>query len=264
LPKGLYGGLKMSAGRNVQGRQTFFHQGGGLSHRYRYLDFYRQLRNIPAIVRRIDYDPVRTAAVALLSYANEILTYILAPQGLTVGAILRNCESRSLDDQYYFSVGSAHHLAKLPAGTFIHAVEPRPGRGATLLRAFNSAGQLLRRLVHNHAVLKLRSGEYRRIPASAIGVLGVPSRIEHKQRQNPLRKAGLNRRAGRRPIVRGCAMNPVDHPHGGNTSSKFGSFTPWGKIAKWRPTARIRLSSRTVLQPRLRASQRRLRRLGQS
>jgi large subunit ribosomal protein L2 len=143
-------------------------------------------------------------------------------------------------------------LGSIPVGNYVHSVELKPGRGGQLMRAYNSSALLLRHMV-GYSILKLKSGEHRRLSSQCMATLGVPTRVLHKERQEFLRRAGLNRYKGRRPHVRGCAMNPVDHPHGGNTSSKFGSFTPWGKVAKGvRTASRYRPGRDGILKYRVR------------
>jgi large subunit ribosomal protein L2 len=261
MPKGLNKSLKSTAGRNNLGRQTFFHKGGGTKIRYKLVDFFRSLVNIPAIVRRIDYDPTRTAAIALISYSNEILSYIIAPQTLKVGSIITNKDERVAITNLLFKPGYAHLLKLFPVGAFVHNIELRPSKGAQFMRAYNSSALVLRQML-GKTVLKLKSGEYRIFNNLSMATLGIPDNALHKKRQNVIRKAGINRHFGKRPIVRGCAMNPVDHPHGGNTSSKFGSFTPWGKVNKGPRTAAIfRLSRKNILKYRIRHSDARIAKL---
>lgn len=249
--QGLSWSKKQLAGRNNRGRQTVFHRGGGRKLRYRVVDFRRVLHNVPALVRRIEYDPVRTARVALLSYANEILAYILAPKGLEPQAIVYACERQSVDGIYYLEAGSAHYLSNFAVGSFIHNIQTRMGAVATYMRAFNASAQLLRKSDRG-VILKLKSGEHRLFPFDSIVSLGVPAEGRVLLRE-PTRRAGLNRNLGWRPIVRGCAMNPVDHPHGGGAGkghTKRGVFSPWGKFSKGTRTAKYKLVNSAVIKSR--------------
>jgi len=246
--------LKSSAGRNFQGKQTFFHKGGGSKLRHKVVDFYRILQAVPGIVRRIDYDPARTAAIALISYANEVLSYVLASHKLQIGQMIISRDMDSLESTYFLSEGCANPISTIPVGSFVHSLELKAGRGGQFMRAFNSAALILRH-TPNYSILKLKSGEQRKFEPNCLATIGTPNRVLHKGRQDLVRKAGINRHFGRRPVVRGCAMNPVDHRHGGNTSSKIGSFTPWGKVAKGVRTAtttRSRLSRNAILKYRVR------------
>jgi large subunit ribosomal protein L2 len=261
VPKKLNKSLKSTSGRNNLGRQTFFHKGGGSKIRYKLVDFFRLLKNIPAIVRRIDYDPTRTAAIALISYSNEILSYIIAPQSLKVGMIVTNQDERVAITNTLFKPGYSHLLKLFPVGSFVHNVELRPSKGGQFMRAYNSSAVVLRQMV-GKTVLKLKSGEYRVFNNFCNASLGIPDNVLHKKRQAVVHKAGINRHFGKRPVVRGCAMNPVDHPHGGNTSSKFGSFTPWGKVNKGpRTAAKFRLSRNNILKYRVRHADARIAKL---
>jgi len=254
IPKLLNKSLKSFGGRNNFGRQTFFHKGGGSKIRYKLIDFCRSLIHIPAIVRRIDYDATRTAAIALVAYSNEILSYIIAPQGLKVGHIIINQDEKVSIISSILKPGFSHLLKLFPVGSFVHNIELKPSCGGQIMRSYNSSAVVLRQMI-GKTILKLKSGEYRLQNNRCIASYGVPDNVNHKKQQLIIRKAGINRHFGKRPIVRGCAMNPVDHPHGGNTSSKFGSFTPWGKNSKGTPTAfQNRLSRRSILKKRVRNS----------
>jgi large subunit ribosomal protein L2 len=261
VSKNLNLSLKETAGRNTFGRQTFFHKGGGTKKRYKLVDFFRSLLYVPAVVRRIDYDPIRTASIALISYSNEFLSYIIAVQGLKVGDIVVNQDDRVVSYPSLLKPGFSHLLKYFAVGNFVSNIELRPSKGAQLMRAYNSSAMVLRQMV-GKTILRLKSGEYRIANNRCLGVLGIPDNILHKKRQSVIRKAGLNRHFSRRPVVRGCAMNPVDHPHGGNTSSKFGSFTPWGKNSKGTRTASSgRLSRSNILKYRVRHSDARIAKL---
>jgi len=244
-------GKKNLAGRSNEGRQIFFHQGGGRKLRYRIIDFRRILRDVPALVRRIEYDPNRTAAVAFLAYANETLSYILCPKDLKVNSVIYSCENLTVDGIHFMVPGSAHYLSNFAVGSFIHNLQVFSGAVAKYMRGFNASGQLLRKL-DNEAVVKLKSGEHRLFPLNSIATLGTPS-DGRTQLRIPGRKAGLSRHLNRRPNVRGCAMNPVDHPHGGGAAkggTKRGVFSPWGKFSQGTKTAKYKLVSRTVVKSR--------------
>lgn len=249
LPRVLIVGWKNKAGRNYTGRKTFFHKGGGRKLRYRYVDFFRSLQNIAGIVRTIEKDPIRTAAIALICYANETLGYIIAPTGLRINQIIYSGDLTSINGLYYYNVGYAFPLNLIPAGVMVHNIEAQVGKGAQYMRAAGTAAQVLRTYADS-AIVRFKSGEYRKLPGKAIASIGVPDAFSFLNNQRVIRKAGLNRYLNHRPVVRGCAMNPVDHPHGGNTSSKFGSFTPWGKVSKGRRTSKYKRANPNVLRVR--------------
>jgi large subunit ribosomal protein L2 len=248
-PGVLITGWKNKAGRNYTGRKTFFHKGGGRKLRYRYVDFFRSLQNIAGIVRTIEKDPIRTAAIALVCYANETLGYIIAPTGLRVNQIVYSGDLTNVNGLYYYNVGYSFPLNLIPVGAMVHNIEAETGKGAQYMRAAGSAAQVLRTYADS-AIVRFKSGEYRKLPGAATASIGIPDAFSFLDNQRVIRKAGLNRYLNRRPIVRGCAMNPVDHPHGGNTSSKFGSFTPWGKVSKGRRTSKYKRMNPNVLRVR--------------
>jgi large subunit ribosomal protein L2 len=217
--------------------------------RYRYVDFFRSLQNIPGVVRRIEKDPIRTSAVALICYANETLSYIIAPAGLQINQIIYSSELTPINGVYYYNVGYSLPLNVIPSGVMVHNIEAQPGRGAQYMRAAGTSAQVLRSYADS-AIVRFKSGEHRKFPGLALASIGIPDAFSFLNNHRTLRKAGLNRYLNRRPSVRGCAMNPVDHPHGGNTSSKFGSFTPWGKISKGRRTAKYKRSNPNVIRVR--------------
>jgi len=233
------------AGRNGQGRITVRHRGGGHKRRYRVIDFRRDKRDIPARVAAIEYDPNRSARIALLHYADGEKRYILAPEGLKVGATV--CAGESVEP----TVGNAMPLAKVPPGLPVHAVELYPGRGAQLARA---AGQLVQVMAceAGYATLRLPSGEIRRVPDRCYATIGQVGFIEHENVS--LGKAGRKRWLGIRPTVRGVAMNPIDHPMGGGEGRTSGGghpVSPWGKLAKGKKTRKPRKASeRFILQRR--------------
>jgi len=250
-PKLLIFGKKSFAGRNNFGKQTFFHQRIGRKISYRFVDFFRSVHNVPAIVRNIEKDPTRSSALALISYSNETLSYILAPAGIEINQIIFSCEKNTINKKNFRKFGYASTLKDFAIGSFIHAIEAIPGQGAQYMRANGSAAQLIRKF-GDSSILKLRSGEHRRFSNKCMASFGVPSSFSFLHTQRIIRKAGLSFHLGKRPIVRGCAMNPIDHPHGGNTSSKFGSFTPWGKISKGKRTAKYKTKNSNVIKERTR------------
>jgi large subunit ribosomal protein L2 len=221
--KSLTVGLKKKAGRNVHGRVTARHQGGGHKRTYRMIDFRRNKDGVPAKVAHIEYDPNRTARIALLHYADGEKRYILAPQGLKVGDRI---ESGSGAD---IRPGNALPLASIPVGTIVHAVELKPGGGAKMARSAGSGVQLLAK-EGGFATLRLPSGEIRLVDARCRASVGEVGNPEHEL--VTWGKAGRSRWRGKRPSVRGVAMNPVDHPLGGGEGKSSGGrhpVSPWGK-----------------------------------
>jgi len=206
---------------------------------------------MPAMVRRLEYDPNRNVTIALLAYFNETLAYIIAPKGLKVYDIIYTNETRQLDGIYFLTPGTSHFLSNFAVGSLVHNLQLRLGSCAQYMRSYNAAAQILRK--HNSfAILKLKSGEHRTFSLRSLVTLGVPdqSRVDVR---TPLRKAGLARRLNRRPIVRGCAMNPIDHPHGGGAAkggTKRGVFSPWGKFSKGTRTAKYKQPSRYIVKSR--------------
>lgn len=227
---------KRGGGRNNMGRITVRHRGGGHKQLYRRIDFKRDKDGIVARVERIEYDPNRTAYIALIVYADGERRYILAPRNLRVGAeVLSGVDAP-------IKVGNALPLANIPVGTLVHAVELQPGKGAQLARSAGASVQLIG-IDSNYAIIRLRSGEIRKVLASCRATIGEVSNPENSLRS--LGKAGAARWRGRRPSVRGVAMNPVDHPMGGGEGRTSGGrhpVTPWGKPTKG---AKTRTSKRT-------------------
>jgi large subunit ribosomal protein L2 len=225
--------MLVGSGRNNYGRITSFHRGGGMRKRYRILDPYKIFLNIPAVVRRIEYDPVRKLLLALLLYSNGILTYLPLTKSLNVGDIIVNNDTNNL------SPGNALTLAQIPVGFFISMVESYPGSGPVWTRSGGSKTQLLAR-VGSIAIIKLASGKVRKLSCECKALVGtlavVPKLIL------PKFKAGRMRLLGRRPTVRGVAMNPIDHPHGGGEGKSSGgrkaSVTPWAHYTKGYKTVR--------------------------
>jgi large subunit ribosomal protein L2 len=218
--------LKKNAGRNNQGKITVRHQGGGYRTKYRIIDFKRNKDGIPAVVKAIEYDPNRTANIALICYADGQKAYILAPAGLKVGDKIMNGENAEA------FVGNCLPLANIPVGAEIHNIELYPGRGGQLVRAAGNAAQLMAK-EGKYAILRLPSGEMRMVPIICRATIGVIGNGEHNLVN--IGKAGRKRHMGIRPTVRGAVMNPCDHPHGGgegkNGIGRPGPSTPWGKPA---------------------------------
>ena len=219
-------GLRKSGGRNSRGKITAYHRGGGHKRRYRMIDFKREKVGVPAKVATIEYDPNRTARIALLHYQDGEKRYILAPLGLGVGDTI--ISSRNADIQ----PGNALPLSMIPVGTTVHAIELKVGGGAQLCRSAGANAQLMA-LEGKHALLRLPSGELRKVNARCRATVGSVGNVEHINEN--LGKAGRNRWKGIRPTVRGVAMNPVDHPLGGGEGRTSGGrhpCTPWGKPTK--------------------------------
>jgi large subunit ribosomal protein L2 len=218
--------LSKSGGRNNKGRITTRHVGGGHKRRYRVIDFKRNKDGIPAVVERIEYDPNRTAHIALLKYADGERRYILAPKGVAVGAPLMSGRESPIKP------GNCLPLANVPVGSTVHAIELKPGRGAQVARSAGAGVQLVAR-EGMYATLRLRSGEMRRVQTDCRATIGEVGNGEHALRK--LGKAGATRWRGVRPTVRGVAMNPVDHPHGGGEGRTSGGrhpVSPWGTPTK--------------------------------
>ncbi|WLD86986.1 MULTISPECIES: 50S ribosomal protein L2 [Stomatobaculum] len=225
--KSLVVSLKKHAGRNAQGKITVRHRGGGARRKYRIIDFKRNSKdNIPAKVVAIEYDPNRTANIALLCYADGVKSYILAPQGLAVGQTVMS------GDKAEARVGNCLPLALIPVGSEIHNIELYPGKGAQLARAAGITAQLMAK-EGKYATLRLPSGEMRMVPINCRATMGSVGNGEHNLIN--LGKAGRKRHMGIRPTVRGSVMNPNDHPHGGGEGrapiGRPGPCTPWGKPA---------------------------------
>ena len=224
--KSLLTTINKTAGRNAHGRITSRHRGGGVKRKYRIIDLKRDKDNIPARVAAIEYDPYRTAYIALLNYADGEKRYIIQPNGLKVGDIV---ESGSDAD---IKVGNTLMLADIPVGTTVHNIEMTPGRGGQIARSAGSSAQLMAK-EGKYAQLRLPSGEFRLISQRCKATIGQVGNISHEL--ITLGKAGKSRYLGKRPHVRGSAMNPVDHPHGGGEGrtpiGRPSPMTPWGKKA---------------------------------
>ena len=224
--KSLTVSLKKNSGRNNQGKITVRHHGGGSRRKYRIIDFKRNKDNIPATVLSIEYDPKRTANIALICYADGQKAYILAPQGLKVGQKIMNGEHAEA------RLGNCLPLSLIPIGTEVHNVELYPGAGAQMVRSAGVAAQLMAK-EGKYATLRLPSGEMRMVPINCRATIGVVGNGEHSLVN--IGKAGRKRHMGIRPTVRGSVMNPNDHPHGGGEGrapvGRPGPCTPWGKPA---------------------------------
>ena len=222
--KSLLETVKKTSGRNSYGRITVRHRGGGNRRKYRIIDFKRDKFGIPATVQTLEYDPNRTAYIALLQYEDGEKRYIIAPIGLKVGD--KVVSGADVD----IKVGNALPLKNIPTGTFVHNVELYPGKGAQLARSAGNMAQLMAK-ENNMALLRLPSGELRNVPISCMATVGQVSNPEHENVN--LGKAGRKRHMGWRPTVRGSVMNPNDHPHGGGEGKspigRPGPVTPWGK-----------------------------------
>ncbi|ERL06351.1 large subunit ribosomal protein L2 [Olsenella profusa DSM 13989] len=230
--KSLLGPLNKKAGRNNNGHITTRHQGGGTKRKYRRIDFKRNKDGVPAKVATIEYDPNRSALIALLHYVDGAKAYILAPEGLRVGDTVLSGTS-DVD----IKPGNAMPLSEIPVGTLIHAVEFQPGKGAAMARAAGTSIQLMGK-DNGYAVLRMPSSELRRVLLTCRATIGEVGNAEHSN--IVIGKAGRNRWKGVRPTVRGTVMNPVDHPHGGgegkNHTSGRPSVTPWGVPTKGKKT----------------------------
>ena len=224
--KSLLASKSKTAGRNAQGKITVRHRGGGAKRKYRIIDFKRNKDGIPAKVIGIEYDPNRTANIALICYADGEKAYILAPQGLTDGMIVMNGPEAEV------RVGNCLPLSEIPVGTQIHNIELYPGRGGQLVRSAGNSAQLMAK-EGKYATLRLPSGEMRMVPLVCRASVGVVGNGEHNLIN--IGKAGRKRHMGIRPTVRGSVMNPNDHPHGGGEGKtgigRPGPSTPWGKPA---------------------------------
>jgi len=217
---------KKTGGRNSYGRITVRHIGGGNRQKYRVIDFKRNKDNIPAKVASIEYDPNRSAYIALLNYADGEKRYILAPIGLAVGDIVESGENAEI------KAGNALPLTKIPVGSIVHNIEFNPGRGGRIARSAGISAQFMA-LEGGYATLRMPSGEMRKVPEACRATIGQVGNPEHEI--TSIGKAGVKRHMGVRPTVRGSAMNPVDHPHGGGEGrapiGHAGPMTPWGKPA---------------------------------
>jgi large subunit ribosomal protein L2 len=233
-----------SGGRNNQGRITTRHIGGGHKQHYRIVDFKRNKLDIPAVVERLEYDPNRTAYIALVLFKDGERRYIIAPKGLKVGQEILSSESTPV------KVGNCMPLRNIPLGTVIHCVELKPGKGAQIARSAGTSTQLVAK-DSGYVTLRLRSGEMRKVMADCKAVVGEVSNSEHNL--GSLGKAGASRWRGVRPTVRGVAMNPVDHPHGGGEGRTSGGrhpVTPWGMPTKGYKTRKNKRTDNMIVRRR--------------
>ncbi len=244
--KSLLRPVKKTGGRNNHGRITSWHRGGGHKRRYRIIDFKRNKDDIPAKVASIEYDPNRSARIALLNYADGEKKYIIAALDLKVGDTILSGPNAEIKP------GNALPLKNIPLGMMIHNLEIRKGKGGQLVRSAGSSAQLMAK-EGDYVHVKLTSGEVRLIPAVCKATIGQVGNPEHEIIS--VGKAGKSRWLGRRPIVRGVAMNPVDHPHGGGEGKSSGGrhpVTPWGVPTKGHKTRKKKISDRLIAKPRQR------------
>jgi large subunit ribosomal protein L2 len=242
--KSLTKGKTKSGGRNHHGRLTSFRVGGGHKKALRTVDFKRNKFDVPATVERLEYDPNRSAFIALIKYQDGELAYILAPQRLAVGDTVISSDKADIKP------GNAMHLKSIPVGTIIHNVEMKIGKGGQLARAAGSYVQLVGK-DGGYAQIKLRSGELRMVLDTCLATIGAVSNPDHQNRV--IGKAGRSRWLGIRPCVRGVAMNPVDHPHGGGEGRTSGGrhpVTPWGKGTKGTKTRSRKKKNKLIIKNR--------------
>ncbi len=240
--KSLLVSLKKNSGRNNQGKITVRHQGGGNRKKYRLIDFKRYKDGIPATVQTIEYDPNRTANIALVAYADGQKTYILAPEGLKVGMKIMNGPDAEI------RVGNCLPLSKIPVGTMVHNIELYPMHGGQMVRSAGNSAQLMAK-EGKYATLRLPSGEMRMVPIECRATIGTVGNGDHNLIN--IGKAGRKRHMGIRPTVRGSVMNPNDHPHGGGEGKapvgRSGPSTPWGKPALGLKTRKKKKASNKLI-----------------
>ncbi|MBL8673272.1 MAG: 50S ribosomal protein L2 [Rhodospirillales bacterium] len=242
--KALTEGKRNTGGRNNHGRITAPHRGGGSKQRYRIVDFRRRKFDVPATVERLEYDPNRTAFIALVKYADGELAYILAPQRLKAG------DQVVSGDRVDIKPGNAMPLANMPVGTIVHNVEMKIGKGGQIARSAGTYCQLVGK-DSGYAQLKLSSGELRLVRGECMATVGAVSNPD--QQNINFGKAGRMRWLGRRPVVRGVAMNPIDHPHGGGEGRTSGGrhpVTPWGKPTKGKKTRKNKATDKLIVRRR--------------
>ena len=232
-----------TGGRNNYGRITTRHIGGGHKQHYRLIDFKRNKLDIPAVVERLEYDPNRSANIALVLYKDGERRYILAPKGLSVGDQIQSGVNSPI------KVGNSLPMRNIPVGSTVHNVELKPGKGGQIARSAGAYVQIIAR-EGNYVTLRLRSGEMRKVLAECVATSGEVGNSEHMLRV--LGKAGANRWRGIRPTVRGTAMNPVDHPHGGGEGRNFGKHpvTPWGVQTKGKKTRHNKRTDKYIVRRR--------------
>lgn len=242
--KGLTVGLSKTGGRNSQGRITTRHIGGGHKKSYRIIDFKRNKFDSSAVVERIEYDPNRTAFIALIKYDDGIVNYILAPAKLKVGDRIFAGEKVDI------KVGNSLPLKNIPVGTIVHNIEMKAGKGGQIARAAGGYAQLTGKDA-GYALLRLRSGEVRLVRSECMATIGAVSNSDHQNIN--IGKAGRNRWKGKRPTVRGVVMNPIDHPHGGGEGKTSGGrhpVTPWGKPTKGKRTRSNKKTDKLIVRRR--------------
>jgi large subunit ribosomal protein L2 len=242
--KGLLESQSRNGGRNNNGRITVRHVGGGHKQHYRIIDFKRNKDGVSAVVERLEYDPNRTANIALLKYADGERRYIIAPKGVSAGATVVSGDSAVI------SVGNAMQLASMPIGTVVHCIEMKPGKGAQIARSAGTSAQLVAR-DGRYATIRLRSGEMRKVLAACRATIGEVGNQEHGLKK--LGKAGAKRHMGVRPTVRGVAMNPIDHPHGGGEGKTSGGrhpVSPWGTPTKGFKTRKNKSTDKLIVRRR--------------
>lgn len=243
--KSLLAPLSKSGGRNAQGRMTIRHRGGGHKRKYRLVDFKRNKDGVPAKVAAIEYDPNRSARIALLHYADGEKRYILAPAGIRVGDVVESGPDSDI------RVGNALPLANIPNGSVVHNIELQPGKGGQMVRSAGGSAQIMAK-EGNNVTLRLPSGEMRRVHRNCRATLGQVGNVDHEN--IVIGKAGRSRHLGQRPHVRGVVMNPVDHPHGGGEGKAPighpGPLTPWGKPTLGAKTRKKKLSDRMIVRRR--------------
>ena len=233
-----------SGGRNNNGRITTRHIGGGHKKRYRVIDFKRNKNGINATVERLEYDPNRSANIALLKYSDGERRYIVAPKGLSIGDALQS------GDNVAIKVGNSIPLRNIPMGSVVHCIELKPGKGAQIARSAGTSAQLVAK-EGRHVTIRLRSGEMRKVLGECRATLGEVSNSEHNLRS--LGKAGASRWRGIKPTVRGVVMNPVDHPHGGGEGKTSGGrhpVSPWGQPTKGHKTRKNKRTDKMIVRRR--------------
>jgi large subunit ribosomal protein L2 len=237
--------IKKNGGRNNQGKITVRHQGGGVKRKYRIIDFKRNKFNVPGTVASIEYDPNRTANIALVNYADGEKRYIIAPKGLTVGATIESGENVDI------KVGNALPIMNIPVGTMIHNIELRPGKGGELARSAGASAQILGR-EDSYVMIRLSSGEQRKVLGTCMATVGEVGNEDSSLVK--IGKAGRKRHMGIRPTVRGSVMNPNDHPHGGGEGrapvGRKAPMTPWGKPALGLKTRKKKQSDKFIVRRR--------------
>ncbi len=244
--KSLVTGLRKRAGRNSRGKITIRHRGGGHKRRYRQIDFKREKFDVPGTIRSIEYDPNRSARIALVYYSDGEKRYIIAPLGLNVGDSIISSDSAEI------RIGNTLPLRRIPQGTMIHNLELQVGRGGQMVRSAGTSAQIIAKESEDYAIVRLPSGEERFILQDCLATIGQVGNVEHGNIK--LGKAGRKRHLGIRPTVRGSAMNPNDHPHGGGEGRSPvgmpGPKTPWGKPAMGKRTRRNKGTDKFIFRRR--------------